>query len=151
MASDGLVPLLRRVCLRCGRYFGICRPCFRGQRYCSAACRYQQRRERQREANRRHQQSPAGRDDHRDRQRDYRNRMKGQGVTDQSCGPEAGPRSLPDGREQIHDLAQTQAVWLASPGPSTSAPACIGCRRPGVLVEQYPTGDDYTHWTQRID
>jgi len=77
MAKDGLVPLLRRVCRRCGIDFGICRPCFRGQCYCGAACRRQERRERQREANRKHQRTLAGRDDHRDRQRDYRNRKKG--------------------------------------------------------------------------
>ncbi len=49
--------------------------------YCSVRCRQQARRQQCREANRRHQQSPGGRLDHRDRQRAYRRRPER--VTDQ--------------------------------------------------------------------
>jgi len=80
MADRDLVPLLRRVCRRCGSIFGVCRSCFRGQCYCSERCRKKARRDRHRQANRRHQETPWGRDDHRDRQRDYRKRRKEAGV-----------------------------------------------------------------------
>lgn len=66
----------------CGGLFWICRSCDRGQRYCSPSCRHQARRRQLREANRRHQRSPEGRLDHRDRQRAYRARRRA-GVTDQ--------------------------------------------------------------------
>jgi hypothetical protein len=62
--------------------FFICSHCFRSQRYCSDACRSEARRLQRRAANRRHQQSPEGRLDHRDRQRAYRHRLAR--VTDQS-------------------------------------------------------------------
>ncbi len=67
----------------CGTEFWICRACDRGQRYCSSECRQQARRLQRREANRRHQQSPEGRLDHRDRQRAYRKRRALARVTDQ--------------------------------------------------------------------
>jgi hypothetical protein len=63
--------------------FFICRSCYRGQAYCSAACRQKTRREQLREGNRRYQQTIEARLDHRDRQRDYRQRRLS-GVTDQS-------------------------------------------------------------------
>ncbi len=65
--------------------FFICSHCYRGQRYCSQACRASARRQQRRAANRRHQQSAEGRLDHRDRQRAYRGR-RATGVTDQSSG-----------------------------------------------------------------
>ena len=63
--------------------FYLCRHCDRGQRYCSSRCREKSRRLQRREANRRHQRSPEGRLDHRDRQRAYRRRLLAR-VTDQS-------------------------------------------------------------------
>lgn len=69
--------------------FYLCRHCDRGQRYCSARCREKALRLQRRQANRRYQQSPEGRADHRDRQREYRRRLKVR-VTDKSS-----LRSLP--------------------------------------------------------
>lgn len=66
--------------------FYLCCHCDRGQRYCSSRCREKSRRLQRREANRRHQQSPEGRLDHRDRQRAYRRRLQAR-VTDQSSLP----------------------------------------------------------------
>ena len=63
--------------------FYLCRRCDRGQRYCSPRCREKALRLQRREANRRHQQSPEGRADHRDRQREYRKRLRAR-VTDKS-------------------------------------------------------------------
>jgi len=65
--------------------FYLCPHCDRGQRYCSSRCRDKSRRRQRREANRRYQQSLGleGRLDHRQRQREYRERLKAR-VTDQS-------------------------------------------------------------------
>ncbi len=81
--ADPLVVFRLRSCRAagCGALFWICRHCGRGHRYCSVRCRQQARRQQCREANRRHQQSPGGRLDHRDRQRAYRRRPER--VTDQ--------------------------------------------------------------------
>ena len=75
----------QRVCHfpSCGAVFYLCRHCDRGQRYCSTRCRQKALRLQRREANRRYQQSPEGRADHRDRQREYRLRLKAR-VTDKS-------------------------------------------------------------------
>jgi hypothetical protein len=77
----------QRVCRfpACGAVFYLCPHCDRGQRYCSSRCREKSRRQQRREANRRYQQSLGleGRLDHRQRQREYRQRLKAR-VTDQS-------------------------------------------------------------------
>ena len=70
--------LRQRICrgAGCGVVFWIWRDCDRGHRYCGERCRRKARRQQRRAANRRHQQSPEGRLDHRDRQRDYRERCR---------------------------------------------------------------------------
>jgi len=93
MAVVGEVVLRPRFCLgsECRALFFLCSRCDRGQRYCSRSCRDQARRRQQRGANRRHQQSPEGRLDHRDRQRQYRHRRAQARVTDQGSLSIAGP------------------------------------------------------------
>jgi len=85
MAIPGEVALRQRVCYGggCHAVFWICRHCDRGQRYCSPTCRAQARLQQRRDANCRHQRSPEGRLDHRDRQREYRRRHAQTRVTDQ--------------------------------------------------------------------
>jgi hypothetical protein len=75
--------------------FYLCGRCDRGQRYCSERCRDKARREQRRAANRRHQQSPEGRLDHRDRQREYRRRLIARRVTDQGSDAAIGFSTLP--------------------------------------------------------
>ena len=89
MPTACLTAFRQRVCRfpPCGAVFYLCRHCDRGQRYCSSRCREKARRLQRREANRRHQQSPEGRLDHRDRQRAYRRRRLRARVTDQSSLP----------------------------------------------------------------
>ena len=86
MAAHSEVVLRQRVCRAsgCNQVFWICRHCDRGQHYCSSLRRQQTRRQQHRLANRRHQQSLEGRQDHRDRQRAYRRRHLRTGVTDVS-------------------------------------------------------------------
>ncbi len=69
---------MQRTCPRvdCLATFFLCTHCDRGHRYCSPACSARARREQRRRANQRHQRSPEGRLDHRDRQRDYRRRCQ---------------------------------------------------------------------------
>jgi hypothetical protein len=76
-----------RFCGGCDRAFYICCHCDRGHRYCSDGCRQNVRRQQCRQANRKHQQSPEGKLDHRDRQRVYRDRRIQVRVTDQSSLP----------------------------------------------------------------
>jgi len=77
----------QRVCRfpPCRAVFYLCPHCDRGQQYCTPRCREKSRRLQRREANRRYEQSlgPEGRLDHRQRQREYRQRLKAR-VTDQS-------------------------------------------------------------------
>jgi hypothetical protein len=90
MCSFPQSPLRQAVCgwSACRMVFHICRSCDRGQRYCSDTCQQQARQRQRREAKRRHQQSPEGRQDHRDHQRAYRfrNRLK-KSVSDQGSAP----------------------------------------------------------------
>ena len=60
----------------CGVMFYICGSCYRGQVYCGDECRRRMRRQQMRRAKRRHQDSPEGRLDHRDRQRAYVERCR---------------------------------------------------------------------------
>ena len=66
----------------CGTVFHLCGSCWRGQAYCGARCRATAQRDQRRDASARHQRSPEGRLDHRDRQRAYRARCRRRGVTD---------------------------------------------------------------------
>ena len=65
----------------CGVTFYICGCCYRGQVYCGDECRKRAELQQHRHSNRKHQDSPEGRLDHRDRQRTYRARLR-LGVTD---------------------------------------------------------------------
>ena len=83
---------------RCSALFYICRPCYRGQRYCDPACRRITRQEQCRAANRFHQQSVDGRRDHADHQRAYRQRRLVRKVMDQGSAalPASGSIARPD-------------------------------------------------------
>lgn len=87
-------------------------------------------------ANRKHQRSPEGREDHRDRQRDLRKRQKQQGVTDQSCEDETGPRSLAtteEERQRGNDQTGSDETIRRDEHPEK--PFCIVCGSPGFFVE----------------
>ena len=76
----------------CGAMFTICGSCYRGQVYCGEGCRRRMRRNQMRLANRKHQDSPEGKLDHRDRQRVYRAKCRLRRVTDHTSAPH--PRSV---------------------------------------------------------
>lgn len=122
----------------CGVMFFICRPCYRGQVYCSADCRRRSRRQQRQKANRRYQQDPEVRRDHRDRMREYRKQLREIRVTDQSSiidcgsgsisGPLVKPALKTPPVEELHD--QPKAKWRGR----FNRIVCIICGRMGRFV-----------------
>jgi hypothetical protein len=135
-AEIRLAPRRQRIC-RCGMTFYLCRPCDRGQRYCSERCRQKARREQRRVANRRHQDSVEGRLDHRDRQRRYRERLRQVCVTDQSS---IGRRSSATMPVQESEPALRQA--------SSEPMLCIRCGRVGLPIPWEANVDNPKQTTQ---
>ena len=145
MAAHREAVLRQRVCLLrdCLATFFLCSHCDRGQRYCSVACRDQARRRQRRAANRRHQRSPEGRLDHRDRQRQYRHRRAQARVTDQgslsitcsaisACGP--GEPAVAE-LAGVH-VARRRPLWPQSqPGVQLR---CRICGRIGRFIDPFP-------------
>ena len=136
-------PLFRQRFCRapeCRVLFFICSYCYRGQVYCSQACRQPVRRQQRREANRRHQQTLRGRVAHSRRQRAYRLRRVRAGyqpsenkVTDHSSQaslrmrPSRGLSSL-DGVGTI-GASRRRALWAYR-----GLVVCQFCDRSGQLV-----------------
>ncbi len=125
----------------CGVVFDVCRSCYRGQAYCGDRCREKGRRQIHREANRGYQRTPWGRDDHRDRQRDYRERRRQQaGVTDLSCAdPPVVPTVTPAVGTAVSGVVD--AGWKRDQlerGLGGMPPRCIVCGRPGIIVARMP-------------
>jgi hypothetical protein len=126
----------------CGAVFYLCRHCDRGQRYCSSRCREKSRHLQRREANRRHQRSPEGRLDHRDRQRAYRRRLKAR-VTDQSS-LRASPcvnLTVPPASKPAE--ATREPEWLSARsttclGEPAGWVVCQICGRRGRWVNPFP-------------
>ena len=119
----------------CGVMFYICGSCYRGQAYCGDGCRKRAQLQQHRNANRKHQESPEGRLDHRDRQRAYRERLRRR-VTDATSpgGDRSGTIKKPLAQTEIR---QSEAEGFhARPrfgGPRTVIrPVCIVCGRVGV-------------------
>jgi len=142
MPVYGEVVLRQRVCRGqgCQTVFWICTHCDRGQRYCSPACRTEARRRQHRAANRRYQQSPEGRLDHRDRQQHYRERRCRPRVTDQSSlavispAPSGYGETIPT--PTAAELRVQSSGWLEKRvGPWLH---CSICGRPGRFIDPFP-------------
>lgn len=116
----------------CRAVFFICRPCYSGQTYCSSWCRRTERREQLRQANRRHQQSPGGRLDHRDRQRAYRRRRAATGVTDQGRQAAHRSRKLPSCRRRV--ATRRPHGTRGRSVPARGRARCVSCGQVGTLV-----------------
>ena len=125
----------------CGEMFFICRPCYRGQAYCSDKCRRMNRRQQRQQANRRYQQDREVRRDHRDYQREYRKRLRESRVTDQSSIIECGWGSISEplvktepespAAEEPHDTPKSR--WRERFGRIV----CIICGRVGKFVAAF--------------
>jgi len=149
MAVHGEAVLRQRVCRgrECHAVFWICRHCDRGQCYCSPACRDQARLEQRRRANCRHQRSPEGRLDHRDRQRDYRQRLAQRAlqarVTDQGSLSITSPVNMRewDTRSMRTAIQPSPAAVFARRGPEDRPGHrlhCAICGRRGRFVDPFP-------------
>lgn len=140
MANTAEVVLRHTFCRAqgCGCIFYICRSCDRGQRYCTDRCRSKARREQRRAANRRHQQTPEGRLDHRDRQRAYRHRRAQARVTDQSshklyCADSIAISAVAKPVAANDDEVAHQIRGAFGAGPL----CCIVCGRIGQFVDPF--------------
>ena len=126
-------------CPWCGTVFAICRPCYRGHRYCGPACSLAARTQSVERARRRHRQSPEGRADHRDRERDRRRRRQAGRVEDQGSPIIADTASLtvPEPAPVVAALPEPEAARVT---PTHSRPClhCILCRRPARLLRTSP-------------
>ena len=149
MAASGEVVLRQRICLgrECRAIFFLCSHCDRGQRYCSLNCRREARRRQRRCANRRHQQSPEGRLDHQDRQRQYRQRQAERArrarVTDQgslsiTCPALSRSGAVEAIRAEVGDGSSD--AWLPRWQPIQPGVwlCCRICGRRGRFIEPFP-------------
>jgi len=135
MSRHAGIVFRQRLCVGvdCRAIFYICCCCDRGHRYCGDRCRQKARRQQRCQANRKHQQSPDGKADHRDRQREYRKRRaRKESVTDQSS-----PCRVPSGT--IATATPIQAPQASRVGSSRLMSAirwvvCIICGRRAVWI-----------------
>ena len=112
----------------CGVMFYICHSCYRGQVYCGERCRRRMRRQQVRRANRKHQDSPEGRLDHRDRQRVYRKKCRLRRVTDHTSARR--PRSV--NIKEPWDKTAKKAALLGGISASAAIEA-VSSRHPARL------------------
>ena len=114
----------------CGLLFYICNSCFRGHRYCGDICRDKARREQLRRADQRYRRSKEARLDHRDRQRDYRERCRLRRVTDHTSPANFDSDSIvaaePSRSENGSGSVSGEARYAES---AEFEPACIICGR----------------------
>ncbi len=123
-------------CGPCAALITVCRACDRGQLYCSAACRQQQRGPQLRAASRRYQQTERGRLQHAARQRAYwarrcaREPSSPPSLVQAPAPAQASSALLPPGpaRPIAPNLPATQhgakALDTATPAPSSIQPTC---------------------------
>ena len=134
----------------CRRKFLICSHCYRGQRYCGPPCRARARAQQLRDANARHQRSEPGRLDHNQRQRTYRDHLRGgraaKLVTYQSLNP---PDSMSCCGHDATVPVPPSSVAPRAPRPASPRTApplrCSICRRPGVTLRFWLYCQLYVH------
>ena len=71
-------------CKTCQKVFVVCRPCYRGQKYCSNTCRSSGYALSRKAARQKFEKTIEAKLDHRDRSQRYRQTMKQKSVTDKS-------------------------------------------------------------------
>ena len=127
-------------CAWCGEKFALCGPCWRGQRYCPAPCASLARRAQQRRARRVHQTSDEGREDHKERNRDYRRRRREQRMrvmdTASANLPEESTMCLPadTGAQEASgelDSRNSDSVEVGDPDPDCCGARCLMVERAG--------------------
>lgn len=150
MPDGESVILLAIRCRDCQATFFLCRHCYRGQCYCGFACRARSRLQQRRAANARHQQTEAGRLDHKDRQNLYRHRQRAGRVTDRSS-PQPHSASLFN-HDAPASIPASPAVLPAAGRPRirTLPPLrCCLCGRPGITVDFWRLYG-YLFWSSQL-
>ena len=125
----------------CRRRFFLCTRCDRGQLYCSLDCRHRSRLDQLRAARQRHQQSPEGRLDHRDRQRSYRLRQARsrllqaqKSVTDQGSKPDLTSDTI----ATLHFRTRMEPLRPpAQRGGGSGSVVCHFCGRRGRFLDPF--------------
>ena len=132
-------PLLERRCRWCERPFFVCASCNRGHAYCRQACRELGYRRNRRAANRRHQQSPEGREDHASRMRAYRaeKRRRSALVTDNTL---AAPPSLAG--LFVAAVLRSLPFTTEKVDETSILPRCVVCDRVSTVVVPQQWVDD---------
>jgi hypothetical protein len=108
------------ICKRCGNIFYVCQSCWRGQAYCSDACR-----------------TAAKSKAHRKSQQKYGRTEKGKKVR---CLA-ARRRRLGRSKKTVADTSSTPVcnhVKKNHPGSTTLLPHCLFCGKTGSIVEHFP-------------
>ena len=125
----------------CGLVFYICNSCFRGHRYCGKTCRNKARQQQLRLADQHYRRSKEARLDHRDRQREYRERCRLRRVTDHtSAGNGRSVKTVEPVRETGRSMPLTEGSQHRPRFKRLQdaiRPVCILCGRGGhVGVKQ---------------
>ena len=121
------------ICPKCKKVFAVCRRCDRGQVYCGKRCSLEARREVRRKSQRLYRQTPWGRKDHRDNERDRRERRRNE---TRSVGVRSS--AMVGGSVRVTSPV-LYAAALASRGSNGGEfnheePCCGICGRPGRFV-----------------
>jgi len=120
-------------CRWCGLDFYICRPCFRGQAYCSDECRVKGRRKNHRKAQREYRRTPKGKKTHcesENRRRHGLSKKSNKNMDDQST------TVLP--AWCIKMLIFTQLLILRARAWFDRTGRCHFCGSWGQIVEEFP-------------
>lgn len=133
------VPARRFVCARCRAPVLVCSHCDRGQIYCAAGCAAIARRQSQREAGQRYQDSLPGRFKHAARSRRWRQRKAALAVSPLSSAASVAPCAAQSVTHQGSPTSASDAVLpLSSSMPAAAAPAPAAHDQPCSSVT-FPT------------
>jgi hypothetical protein len=146
MVGGDQLDLVEIACFHCEKAFAVCIRDYRGQRYCSPRCRELGYRRRKREAGRRYQGTPNGRERHRQRQQGLRDRRVTHGATVQAPAPgvtvslaaEETHEETPDGRSRGRSPgAATTGASDCQGGRGLRLRRCIVCGRRGAAEAEF--------------
>lgn len=124
-----MLKLIGVICRWCKTAFSVCRRCFRGQVYCSDACRIAGNRRSHRKAQQRYRQTPKGKKSHsltENRRRHRKNAPTSKKMDDQTTSP-------PFFRIRVSVRKKNSALFEPD-FPSR----CHFCGRPGRIVPHFP-------------
>ena len=123
-----MVLLQKIICRCCEVIFHVCRSCYRGQVYCSQACRLAGYLRNHREAQRQYRETDEGKRSHREAER--RRRMKSSPKRSVTLSVFQACASL---------VKRIQALLVEKNGTESGAVHCEICRIAGASVDAFPS------------